>query len=215
MTTTDPPARPTMHHVPLSCSTPRWPGPRALSSSLLWLALLGCPAGSEGDDLPPGAFTTGGDELVDPSDTEDITTTTDEPSDDTTTTTTTTSPPDTGSSDDGPPLMPTYAVDIQPIWTANCLTAGVCHDADGPQATLDLESEGGRDRLCSNNSTTQTSIALVDCEGADPDASWLYSKLTGDGLEAPGAGSLMPSGGMLSAGDLAIIEAWIEGGALP
>lgn len=190
-----------MHHVPQSFLLP---------CALLCLAALGCPAGSEGDDLPPGAFTTGGDDVIDPSDTDGATSV--DPED---TTTTTTSPPETGSSDDVPPGELSHDADIQPIWTANCLTSGVCHDSEGPQASLDLESAGVRDRLCSNNSTTQTSIALVDCEGADPDASWLYSKLTGDGLEAPGAGSLMPSGGMLSPDDIATIEAWISGGALP
>lgn len=178
---------------------------------LLLLATLGCPASSEGDDLPPGAFTTGGDESVDPSDTDGTTTTT--PGD--STTDTPTSSPDTGSSgDDVPPGELSHAEHIQPIWTANCLDAS-CHDSDGPQAGLDLQSDGVRDRLCATSSTTQPSLRLVDCETMDYEASWLWSKVTGDGLEAPGAGTLMPVGGMLSSDDIATIEAWIEGGALP
>jgi len=183
--------------------------PRSLPCSLLLLAALGCPKASEGDDLPPGAFTTGGDEFVDPSDTQGTTSV--EPED---TTTTTTSPPDTTTSDDVTPGEVSYEADIQPIVTSYCLAAP-CHDSDAPSASLDLQSTGARDRLCSSNSTTQTSIALVDCEGADPDASWLWSKVTGDGLELPGAGSLMPSGGMLTSDELATVEAWITGGALP
>jgi hypothetical protein len=182
-----------------------------LACPLLLLTTLGCPASSEGDDLPPGAFTTGGDDVIDPSDTDDTDgTTTVTPGDDTTTT----SMPDTGSSDDVPPGMLSHADDIQPIWTANCLDAS-CHDSDGPQAGLDLQSDGVRDRLCTTNSTTQASLRLVDCEGLDYEASWLWSKVTGEGLEAPGAGTLMTVGGMLSSGDIATIEAWIEGGALP
>ena len=192
-----------MHHVPDSLLRPRWP----LAYALLLLA--GCPDGSEGDDLPPGAFTTGGDEFVDPSDTE--TTTSVGPDD---TTTTTTSPPDTSSSDDVTPGEVSFDADIQPMFNGYCLAAP-CHDSEAPSAGLDLQSAGARDRLCSTNSTTQTSIALVDCEGFDPDASWLWSKVTGDGLEAPGAGSLMPSGGMLTSDELDTIEAWITGGALP
>jgi len=187
-----------MHRMPYSSSR---------LCVLLSLVALGCPKGSEGDDLPPGAFTTGGDEFVDPSDTE--VTTSVGPDD-----TTTTSTPETTSSDDVPPDEVSFDAHIQPIFDANCLDAP-CHDSDVPAAGLDLQATGARDRLCSSNSTTQTSIALVDCEGFDPDESWLWSKVTGDGLELPGAGSLMPAGGMLTGGEIDTIEAWITGGALP
>lgn len=193
-----------MHHVPRASLLP---------CALLWLAALGCPAEPEGDDLPPGAFTSGGDDVIDPSDTEGVTSVDPE---DTTTTTTTTSPPETGSSDDVPPGELSHDADIQPIWTANCLTDGVCHDSDGPQGNLDLQAAGVRDRLCSTNSSTQSSIPLVDCEAADSGNSWLWNKVSGEDLDViPGAGSLMPVGTMLSADDLATIEAWISGGGLP
>jgi hypothetical protein len=199
-----------MLHVPSDHSL--LPQRVLLACPLLLLTALGCSASSEGDDLPPGAFTTGGDDVVDPSDTEDTDgTTTAPPGDDTTTT----SSPDTGSSDDVPPGMVSYADDIQPIWEANTCLISSCHDNDVPTAGLDLLSDGARDRLCSTYSTTQASLLLVDCEGLDYEASWLWSKVTGEGLEAPGAGALMPVSGMLSAGDIATIEAWIEGGALP
>lgn len=181
-----------------------------LPCALLLLAALGCPADPEGDDLPPGAFTTGGDDSIDPGTTDGVTSV--EPED--TTTTTTTSPPDTGS-DDVPPGEVSHDADIQPIWTAHCLDAS-CHDSDGPQGGLDLQSAGARDRLCSNNSTTQTSIPLVDCEGADSGNSWLWNKVSGEDLDTiPGAGSLMPVGGMLTSDELALIEAWIDGGGVP
>jgi hypothetical protein len=198
-----------MDHVPDSSLLPRRravPCVLLLLSTSVLIAASGCPEESEGDDLPPGAFTTGGDDVIDPSVTDDVTSV--DPGD------TTTSAPDTGS-DDVPPGELSHATDIQPIWNANCVD-GVCHDSDGPpQAGLDLQSDGVRDRLCTTNSSSQTSIALVDCDGADPEASWLWSKVTGEGLELPGAGSLMPVGGMLSSDDIATIEAWIAGGALP
>jgi hypothetical protein len=193
-----------MLHVSDSRLLPR----RCLPCSLLLLVALGCPAGSGGDDLPPGAFTSGGDDVIDPTDTDGTTSV--ESGD----TTTTSPPPDTGSSDDVPPGMLSHAAHIQPIWAANCVDA-VCHDSDGPQAGLDLQSDGVRDRLCTTHSTSQPSLVLVDCEGLDPEASWLWSKVTGEGLEAPGAGTLMPVGGMLSAGEITTIENWIAGGALP
>ena len=199
-----------MPTVPTNPLLPPWrPWPCSLLCSLALGALLGCPAASEGDDLPPGAFTTGADS-VDPTDTDSTTTTT-EPGDTSTTTATT---PDSDDSDDTTPGEVSHDADIQPIWTANCILAP-CHDSDGPMAGLDLQAAGARDRLCSTNSTTQSSLKLIDCEGFDPDASWLWSKVTGDGLDVPGAGSLMPSGGMLSPDDLATIEAWITGGAMP
>lgn len=197
-----------MLHVPLHPSS--LPPRGLLACSLLLFAALGCPAESEGDDLPPGAFTTGGGDDVDPPATES--TTSEGPGE--SSSTTSTEPPDTGSSDDVPPGELSHAADIQPIWTASC-TGSSCHDSDGPQAGLDLQTDGVRDRLCSTNSTTQPSLRLVDCEGLDYEASWLWSKVTGDGLEAPGAGTLMPVGGMLTGDEIATIEAWIEGGALP
>lgn len=187
--------------------------PRLLPCSLLLLAALGCPAGPEGDDLPPGAFTSGDDVVVDPTDTDGMTSVA---SGDTTTAATTddptTAPPDTGS-DDTPGVF-SHDADIQPIWTANC-TAAPCHDSDAPQAGLDLQSAGVRERLCMNNSASFPSINLVDCDGMDPGESWIYSKVTGDGLDVAGAGSLMPPGSMLTPDDIAAIEAWILGGALP
>jgi hypothetical protein len=181
---------------------------------LLVLAALGCPADPEGDDLPPGAFTSGGDDVVDPTGSDGATSV--DPGDTTTTTSpTTTSTPDTDADATDTAGMVSHDADIQPIWNAYC-TGPSCHDADGPQGNLDLQSAGARDRLCGANSTTQTSIRLVDCDGLDPEASWLWSKVTGEGLELPGAGSLMPVGlPMLTAGELATIEAWISGGALP
>lgn len=181
-----------------------------LPCALLLLAALGCPADPEGDDLPPGAFTSGGDDSIDPSATDGVTSV--EPED--TTTSTTTSPTDTGS-DDVPPGEVSHDADIQPIWTAHCVGAS-CHDSDGPQGGLDLQSAGVRDRLCTTNSTTQSSIPLADCDAADPGNSWLWNKVSGDDLDViPGAGSLMPVGGMLTSDELATIEAWITGGGLP
>lgn len=185
-----------MDHVPA----------RALLSSLCLLAMLACNEQSEGDDLPPGAFTSGPDDgNLDVGDVGDTSTSSGEAGD------TTTAPEDSGSSDG--PVELSHAADIQPIWDASCLDPS-CHDSDGPAAGLDLQSDGVYDRLCSNNSAVITSINLVDCDGLDPDQSWVYRKVIGD-IDLPGAGALMPAGGMLTPEELATIEAWIIGGALP
>lgn len=181
-----------------------------LLACLCLLPALACNDPSEGDDLPPGAFTSGPDDgTVDVGDTTTggSSTSTGESTDESTTA----APEDSGT-DDGP-LMATHDADIQPIWDANCQDPS-CHDSEGPAAGLDLQTPGVRDRLCSNNSAVITNLALVDCEMFDPDESWVYRKVTGD-IDLPGAGSLMPVGGMLTSDELALIEVWIEGGALP
>ena len=177
---------------------------RVSISCLGLVALPACNDPGTGDDLPPGAFTTGLD--GDPDVGEDTSGSGGETNDGTTTSA------DTGSGD-GPAVL-SYAGDIQPIWDANGCLDPSCHDSDAPAGSLDLQSEGAYDRLCTRNSSTITSINLVDCDGHDPNESWLYRKVTGD-IDLPGAGSLMPVGGMLTSEEMATIGAWISGGALP
>lgn len=181
------------------------------AGGLLCLALslgTGCPADGEGDDLPPGAFTTGGN--VEPPATDGTTSMV--PGDDTTTTSST--PEDTGSSD-GPPAMVSHAEHILPIWNASC-TDAACHDADSPQVGLDMASEGVYDRICTQTHAF-SGFSYIDCEGHDPVRSYLFRKLEnthldGDISGASGAGMPpMP----LSDADIELIEAWIVGGALP
>lgn len=195
-----------MHHAPSSSLPPR----RLATLSLLLLAVLGCPSQPEGDDLPPGAFTSGGDELGEVGSSEGSTSVV--PDD---TTTTTSEPPDTGSSE-GPPPVLSHAADIRPIWDASC-TDAACHDADAPQAGLDLASEGVLDRLCQDDHNF-SGLRYIDCENHDPQRSYAFRKIEGshlDGDISGASGLKMPPTEALSQADIDLIEAWIVGGTLP
>lgn len=103
---------------------------------------------------------------------------------------------------------------IGPIWVANCMLEG-CHDADHSVPGLDLESEGVPDRLC-EGIHAPSGMSYVDCEGGDPQASYLFRKLEGTHTEVPGGnGVTMPLLGSLSLEELELIETWIIEGALP
>ncbi|MCX4246964.1 hypothetical protein [Paraliomyxa miuraensis] len=184
----------------------------AISCSCL-LAVLACNEQGTGDDLPPGAFTSGLDGDPDVGEVSSDTSSGDASSSTTSASaTSTTTPADTSSGD--LPTELSYESHIHPIWMAQGCLDPSCHDSEAPAAGFDLQSAGAYDRLCANNSAVITNINLIDCDGLDPDESWVYRKVTGD-IDLPGAGSLMPIGGMLTAGELATLEAWIIGGALP
>jgi hypothetical protein len=172
------------------------------------LAALGCNEPSEGDELPAGAFTSGPDDSGNV-DTSDATTMVD-PSDDTTTSPST----DSGSSD-GPPAMVSHAEHILPIWNEHCIDAA-CHDADAPQAGLDLASDGVMERLCEGDHNF-SGMRYIDCEGYDPQLSYAFRKIENTHLEgiSGGSGLPMPPTQDMSADDITLIEAWIAGGTLP
>ena len=89
------------------------------------------------------------------------------------------------------------------IFTPLC-AAGVCHDADQPEASLDLASPGVAARL--------VGVPAAACEGdwlrvtpGDPAASLLYAKVAGP---VP-CGDKMPIGGELDPAALDCIAGWI------
>jgi hypothetical protein len=190
------------------------PRPRPLSCLLLIFA-LGCPKGSEGDDLPAGGFTSGPDDSgnVDSSDATTVV----EPDETTTTTTTTGSSSEDSGSSEGIPRMVSHAEHILPIWSANCSTVD-CHDAEGgpPQAGLDLASDGVLERLCEGDHNF-SGMRYIDCEGYDPQLSYAFRKIENTHLEgiSGGSGLPMPPIDMLTDDEVALIEAWITGGTLP
>ena len=185
------------------------PVPRLLCCLLL-LTALGCGDPSEGDDLPPGAFTSGPDDGT--VGVGDATTTAGSEDSEGTTTAATTTSTDSDSSDTGPVVL-SFAEHIDPILQASC-TDPSCHDSDGPINGLDLQSPGTLERICGVYSLV-VNMVLVDCEGADPQNSWIFRKLEGTQLDvSPGGGGRMPPA-PLPDDDIATIEAWIEGGALP
>lgn len=109
-----------------------------------------------------------------------------------------------GESTGEPP--PSFGSDVEPILEANCN----CHYAGAP-AELSFT-----DAYASLVNVPSTEAGLDRVEPGAPDDSYLWHKLSGTHIAAGGSGDPMPApAGGLAAGSLAIIEAWISGGAEP
>jgi hypothetical protein len=84
-------------------------------------------------------------------------------------------------------------------------TFAACHDADAPEAGLDLQSAGVEARLVGVASTCDGSTIV---EAGSPEQSLLFSKIFGN----PGCGDRMPlAGSQLPDTDLACFSDWISG----
>lgn len=88
--------------------------------------------------------------------------------------------------------------------SATCSGPG-CHAAEAPNVAPDLISPGVADRLVNVATAGCTDRFLVD--SANPAASYLLESLK----PAPGCGSQMPIGGVLTAEEIACVEEWVEG----
>ncbi len=101
---------------------------------------------------------------------------------------------------------PSYANDVQAIWTAKCES---CHGATSPDGQLTLVTGSSRAALVGQDmvaSCTNTKRVVA----SDLAASGLINKLTGNTC-----GTRMPEGApALSAGELVMIQSWILRGAL-
>lgn len=198
-----------MAHVPRPRPSLR-SAAQALSLGLpLLLGGLACGDESQGDDLPPGAFTSGPDDSGNIATTEGSTSVDPE-----TSAGSTTVAADSGSSE-GPPIMLSHDVDILPIWEARC-AGDSCHDADAPQAGLDLASPGTYERLCEGDHNF-SGMRYIDCVGHDPENSYALRKIENTHLEgiSGGSGLPMPPAQDMTAQEIETVRAWIEGGALP
>lgn len=117
-----------------------------------------------------------------------------------------------GSSDTGAVAVD-YMADIQPIWDMRCVAG--CHiesgiaQTNGPILTAAL-SYG---ELIDVPSPTVPDIVQV--KPGSPNESYMWHKVKGTQANVGGLGLQMPQGGMLSADELAKIEAWITAGAKP
>ncbi len=101
---------------------------------------------------------------------------------------------------------PSYAGDVQPIWTAQCVS---CHDATQPDGQLPLVSGASRAALV-DQPMDGACIDATRVVPGDPAGSGLMDRLTGTSC-----GTRMPEGGNpLSAGELVMIQSWILRGAL-
>jgi hypothetical protein len=92
------------------------------------------------------------------------------------------------------PTVVSYSKDVQPLWDASCIS---CHKAGA--TAPDLTSANSYSALTANNKYVVPGNAS---------ASQVYKLMTGT------ASPLMPPGGKISDSKLAIVEKWINDGAL-
>lgn len=106
-----------------------------------------------------------------------------------------------------------YTADIQPIWDARCVMA--CHEPGGSgflTTGLDLSPAVSYAQLVDVMSTGAPSLARV--APGELAGSYLWHKVKNTQVDAGGGGGQMPAGG-LPDDQVAKLESWIEGGALP
>lgn len=103
-----------------------------------------------------------------------------------------------------PEPVPGFAEDVLPIVQQSCN----CHGA-GAEAGVDLSDEAAYDTLVFGES----SIGVPFVVPGDPDDSYVVLKLRGEQASVGGSGSRMPLGTPLPDEQIAIIEAWVAGGA--
>lgn len=96
-----------------------------------------------------------------------------------------------------------YTADVQPVFAGHCVA---CHGAVA-NAGLDLRQAQSHANLV-DVASTQSSLSRV--APGEPQASWLYLKVTGQ----QDIGDAMPPGAPLDAADIGLIGRWIEQGAL-
>lgn len=131
-------------------------------------------------------------------------------------TTTTTAGEESSGSESGSDESGAPAVDymeIQLIWDTRCVAG--CHIESGIAQTSGpiLTAEKSYAEIV--DAASKTVPGIVQVKAGDVDASYLWHKINGTQANVGGLGLKMPLGGMLSAEDLAKIEAWINAGAKP
>ena len=101
---------------------------------------------------------------------------------------------------------PSYANDVQAIWTAKCVS---CHGGATPDGQLTLEAGSSRAALV-GQAMVASCMNTKRVVAGDPGSSGLINKLLGTSC-----GTRMPENASpLSAGELAMIQSWILRGAL-
>lgn len=109
------------------------------------------------------------------------------------------------SSPSGPPSGsdPTFAGDIQPVFTGSCATSSACHAAPG-QEGLVLSPGQAYSHLVNVSSTEVPALWRV--RPAKTDSSYVVNKI--EGTQAVGV-RMPPSGSALSAATIQKIKTWI------
>jgi hypothetical protein len=110
-----------------------------------------------------------------------------------------------------PPVVVSFANQIQPILTASC-TGALCHDAVTPQRGLNLTAGAAYAELINSRSTQTLCKTYRLVQPGDPDLSYVIFKLQGGGPCF--VGSRMPSRlPALPAAQIQLIRDWIANGA--
>ena len=102
-----------------------------------------------------------------------------------------------------------HATEIQPIWDRDCVSCHIGHE-DG---RLDLTPPNAMAHLLGQASQVPRPIVVP----GDVNQSYLHHKLRGTHNTGGvgGGGNTMPIQGLLDQSSLDLVDAWIEGGALP
>lgn len=104
----------------------------------------------------------------------------------------------------------TYAAHLEPLVIARCLS---CHTTEEPEAKLVLEIGTGYGEMVSRSSTQVPELLMV--APGDPEASYLWNKLTHDVEIGKGMPRTVIGSIKLPEEELALYRRWIEDGALP
>jgi hypothetical protein len=132
-------------------------------------------------------------------------------------------PPEPVEEEGGPPVRsttgPSYATTVAPLVEMKCLAG--CHEPNGvlggpggfdPLVMMDLKGAAGYETLTNQMSLQVPTMWLV---GETLEDSYLWHKLNDTQETVGGMGAKMPVTGEWTEEDMAVVQAWIEGGASP
>lgn len=111
---------------------------------------------------------------------------------------------------DGPP---SFAEDIQPIFSGSCAFSG-CHgsNANPPQKPMELTAGQAYDNIVGVSSAELPSMLRI--APGEPDQSYLIHKIQGTQNSVGGSGDRMPLGmAPLAQSTIDLIRRWVEEGA--
>ncbi len=112
------------------------------------------------------------------------------------------------SPDNGVKENPSFANDIQPIFTANCAIAG-CHSSAAAASGLDLSEGNTYDHLVNQPSSQEQDLLLV--KPSDAENSYLVIKI--EGRQTSGTQKMPINKSALSDDEIQLIRNWIDKGA--
>jgi hypothetical protein len=116
----------------------------------------------------------------------------------------------TGGAPDILVVNPSYATDIQPIFTARCSVGG-CHSLASAQGELVLTPDESYDNLVNVQSTQNPLFRRI--RPSIPDSSWLFRLITPDPSGRTGYPRMPLSSLPLTANQIGTIVNWISLGA--